>query len=129
MTYFPTADDEILVLAEQVTGAPALVRDHGLVEAACARPATTVFGADAYADVWQKAAALMHSLARNHALVDGNKRTATVAVWYFLACNGVAVPSPLPVDDAERLVTDVATGALDEVSDIAKALRSVGGVG
>ncbi|HSA51029.1 MAG TPA: type II toxin-antitoxin system death-on-curing family toxin [Yinghuangia sp.] len=128
MTYYPTAD-EILILAEQVTGAPALVRDHGLVQAACARPSTTVFGEDAYPDLSQKSAALMHSLARNRALVDGNKRTATVAAWYFLACNGVAVPSPLPVDDAERLVTDVATGVLDDVSDIAKVLRRVGGVG
>lgn len=126
MTYYPTAA-EVLVLAEQVTGAPALVRDHGLVEAACARPATTVFGDDAYPDLWHKAAALLHSLARNHALVDGNKRTATVTAWYFLACNGIEVPAPLPVDDAERLVTEVATGVLDDVADIAKLLRLIAG--
>lgn len=56
--------------------AEAAVRDRGLLASAAARPATTVSGSDAYPTFAEKAAALMHSLARNHALVDGNKRLA-----------------------------------------------------
>ncbi|MGB3230119.1 MAG: Fic family protein, partial [Mycobacterium sp.] len=56
----------------------------GLLDAAVARPQATVFGVDAYPQVWDKAAALLQSLARNHALVDRNKRTAWAAAWTFL---------------------------------------------
>lgn len=51
-------------------------RDAGLLASAAARPSTTIFGADAYPTFAEKAAALMHSPARNHTLVDGNKRLA-----------------------------------------------------
>lgn len=64
------------------------VRDYGLLDSALARPQSSVFGQDAYPDVWEKAAALMESLARNHALVDGNKRIAWYAAWVFLHMNG-----------------------------------------
>ncbi|MEU0296646.1 Fic family protein, partial [Streptomyces microflavus] len=67
---------ELLSLAQRLGAAE--VRDYGLLESALARPQASVFGQDAYPDVWQKAAALMESLARNHGLVDGNKRIA----WY-----------------------------------------------
>ncbi len=54
--------------------------------------------------------ALLDSLARNHALVDGNKGTAWAAAWTFLNINGVALAATYDVDAAERLVLDVATG-------------------
>jgi death-on-curing protein len=47
-----------------------------------------VFGADAYPDLDAKAAALLHSLARNHALVDGNRRLALAAVLAFPVSTG-----------------------------------------
>ena len=63
-------------------------RDAGLVESAVARPQTNVFGDDAYPDIHTNAAALMHSLARNHAVVDGNKRVAWLAAGAFYWING-----------------------------------------
>jgi death on curing protein len=96
-----------------------LVRDHGLLESAAARPQTTVFGEDAYPDFPTKAAALMHSLARNHPLVDGNKRLAWSAMRIFCLMNGLDVV--FTVDDAERLVLDVAAGDTD-VPEIAVVL-------
>jgi death on curing protein len=97
------------------------VRDFGLLDAAVARPRSTVFGVDAYPDLWHKAAALLHSLARNHALVDGNKRTAWAAAWVFLGCNGVMLRSGFDVDEAYELMISAATGEL-EVDVIARKL-------
>ena len=87
------------------------IRDRGLLESAAARPRTTVFGGDAYPTVEEKAAALLHSVARNHALVDGNKRLAWAAMRSFLLLNGSDVA--LDVDAAEALVVGVAAGSLD----------------
>lgn len=86
------------------------VRDAGLLAAALARPATTVFGADAYASVETKAAALLESLARNHPLVDGNKRTAWTITVAFLWINGLR--HDLDADTAFDLVVGVASGAI-----------------
>ena len=65
-----------------------VVRDAGLLAAAAARPRVTVFGEDAYRAFEDKAAALLHSLVRNHALVDGNKRLAWSAARIFCLLNG-----------------------------------------
>lgn len=97
------------------------VRDLGLLASAAGRPQTTVFGDDAYPTFAEKAAALMHSLARNHPLVDGNKRLAWAGTRVFCLLNGQDVR--FSVDEAERLVLDVATGALD-VPDLAELLAS-----
>ena len=102
---------ELLNLAQRL-GADE-VRDYGLLDSALARPQSSVFGQDAYPDVWQKAAALMESLARNHGLVDGNKRIAWYATWVFLHMNGHPLDSDFDVDEAERFVLDVCQGALD----------------
>lgn len=87
------------------------VRDVGLLESALARPRASAFGEDVYATIDLKAAALLHSLARNHALVDGNKRLAWLAVVVFLDLNGCEVA--LRDDEAFDLVVDVARGAID----------------
>ncbi|MFJ1804630.1 MULTISPECIES: type II toxin-antitoxin system death-on-curing family toxin [unclassified Streptomyces] len=89
------------------------VRDYGLLDSALARPRSSVFGQDAYPDVWRKAAALMESLARNHGLVDGNKRIAWYATWVFLHLEGHPLDAGFDVDEAERFVLDVCQGALD----------------
>ena len=68
---------ELLHIAERTIGGTPLVRDAGLLGAAAARPRTTVFRQDAYPSLEEKAAALTHSVTRNHALVDGNKRLAS----------------------------------------------------
>ena len=88
---------EYLTLAEvtllharliQRTGGSGGVRDMGLLESALARPQATFGQDDLYPDLWSKAAALMHSLIRNHPFVDGNKRTALAAAGVFLELNG-----------------------------------------
>ncbi len=113
---------ELLHIAEKVLGSDPPVRDAGLLESAVARPQATAFGADAYPDLDGKAAALLHSLARNHALVDGNKRLALAALIAFYGVNGRRLT--LTNDDAYDLVIDVATGHLDSVEEIAGRLRS-----
>ncbi|WP_454195459.1 type II toxin-antitoxin system death-on-curing family toxin [Nocardia sp. Marseille-Q1738] len=115
---------ELLNLAERL-GTPA-VRDYGLLDSALARPQSSVFGQDAYPDVWQKAAALMESIARNHGLVDGNKRLAWYASWVFLQMNGHKLDAHFDVDDAEQFVLDVCQGALD-IPSIAEHLAKFEG--
>ncbi len=112
---------DLLHIAERTLGAPPEVRDHGLLESAAMRPQTSVFGEDAYPDLETKAAALLHSVACNHALVDGNKRLALAATLAFLGVNGRRLT--LSNDEAYDLVIAVASGELTEVSDIAAVLR------
>jgi death on curing protein len=87
-----------------------------------ARARATAFGRDAYPDLNLKAPALFHSLARNHALVDGNKRLAWTACRTFLAINGHWISAP--EDDRFEFVVGVASGALADLDTIAVQLRS-----
>lgn len=96
------------------------VRDEGLIKSAVERPRTTVFGKDAYATFDEKAAALMHSLARNHPLIDGNKRIAWSATRAFCLLNGRDIT--LKVDAAEKLILEIARGEC-EVKEIAQRLK------
>ncbi|BEP12571.1 type II toxin-antitoxin system death-on-curing family toxin [Acidothermaceae bacterium B102] len=102
--------DDLLEVAAGVMDEVA-VRDMGLLASAAARPRMTAFGEDAYPDFAHKAAALMHSIARNHALVDGNKRLAWSATRVFCLLNGRDLVQQ--VDEAETMVVDVAAGRLD----------------
>lgn len=111
---------ELVLVAERATGAEVLVRDHGLLASAAARPQATVFGADAYGTLAEKSAALLHSLARNHALVDGNKRLALAGAIAFLGVNGRRLT--LSNEEAYDLVMAVAAGELDDVAVIAGRL-------
>jgi death-on-curing protein len=115
--------EQALRIARAAVGGPIYVRDIGLLEAAVHRPRTTVFGQDAYPDLLTKAAALLHSLARNHPLVDGNKRLAWLATYVFLAKNGIVLEAD--DDPAYDLVVGVASGAIDEVEEIAALLASL----
>lgn len=112
--------DDLLAAARAAVGQEPEVRDWGLLEAALARPQATVFGAEAYPTLYKKAAALLHLLARNHALVDGNQRLAFVATCLFVGLNGLHVRVPSD-DEGEKFVVAVAAGELD-VSDIADVL-------
>ena len=94
-----------------------------MLEAALSRPATTVMGEDAYPTIALKAAALLHSLCGNHALVDGNKRLAWAATAVFLVLND---RPPRPDQDAVfQLVVDVAGGDLDDLGEIAARIESL----
>jgi death on curing protein len=114
--------DEILAIARKVNGTEHSVRDMGLLVSAIERPRTNVFGVEMYPTVHEKAAALLHSVARNHALIDGNKRTAWLAMRVFLRLNGVsAATAPPPVSAAGPFVEEVAQDNVD-VPAIAKRL-------
>jgi death-on-curing protein len=112
--------DALLHVAQRTLGAQPVVRDHGLLESALGRPQASAFGDDAYPGIHAKAAALLHSLARNHALVDGNERLALAATIVFYGMNGRRLT--LTNDEAYALVISVATGELDAVDAIAGVL-------
>lgn len=82
---------ELILINEELIGGRSQLRDVDLLESATLRPMTSAFGEDAYITIHDKAAALLHSLARNHAFVDGNKRTAVLATVLFLELNGYRV--------------------------------------
>lgn len=86
------------------------VRDEGLLESALARPATTVYGTPAYPSLAQAAAAQSESLARNHALADGNKRTTFVLLNVFLSLNDLQLVADN--DATFDYILDVAQGKL-----------------
>lgn len=94
------------------------VRDEGLLFSALARPSASVFGKDAYESLELKAAALMTSIARNHALFDGNKRFSLYLTFAFFKLNGYRVV--MGNDEAFELVLAVATGSmeLDEIAAV-----------
>ncbi len=112
--------DDLLAAADSAVGGRAQVRDLGLLEAALARPRASVYGADAYPSLDEKAAALLHSLVTSHPLVDGNKRLGWVAVRLFYLLNDADIDAP--VDDAFELVVGIADGSIDDVPTIARRL-------
>jgi death-on-curing protein len=121
VTRYLTVEQALRIARLAVCG-PIQVRDVGLLEAAVHRPRASVLGQDAYPDLLTKAAALLHSLAGHHPLVDGNKRLAWLATYVFLAKNDVVLD---PDDDAAYdLVVAVAAGAIDDVAEIAVALAA-----
>ena len=114
--------DDLLTLAARLLGNPAPVRDVGLLGSAAARPQTSVFGDDAYPDVWTKAAALLQSIVKNHPLIDGNKRLGWLATAVFLELNGVGATAASN-DDVYELVIAIAAGN-HEIDHVAALLRS-----
>lgn len=96
------------------------VRDVGLLDSAVSRPRSSIFGEDAYETISLKAAALLHSMVKNHALVDGNKRLAWLSTVVFCDLNGLA--PQLTDDEAFQLVYDAASSRLD-IEVIARRLR------
>ncbi len=114
-----------LDLAELACGGQKItVRDPGLLDSALLRPQSRMFGVEAYPDLFEKAAALLHSLVSNHPLVDGNKRLAWMCTVVFLDMNGVDM-ADIDQDRAYDLVIDIAAGKVEEVPLIASALRAL----
>jgi len=111
---------DLVLIGRRATGAEIVIRDPGLLESALARPRASAFGADAYPTLETKAAALAHSLARNHALVDGNKRLTLAATIAFLGVNGRRLT--FSNDEAYDFIVGLASGLLDDVTAIASVL-------
>jgi death on curing protein len=113
--------ESLLHVATRTLGTEPAVRDYGLLESALARPHASALGKSVYRGIQEKAAALLHSLARNHALVDGNKRLALAGTIAFYGINGMRLT--LTNKEAYDLVIDVASGRLDDVPAIASFLQ------
>ena len=122
MTEYLTFDD-LVELTVVLMGEPAPIRDAGLLASAAARPSTSLFGDDAYPDLWTKAAALLQSIVSSHPLIDGNKRLGWLATAVFLDLNGED-PTAASNDAVYDLVINVAAGSR-EVDDIAADLRVI----
>ena len=110
--------DLLLICDEIIPGYQ--IRDKGLLLSALERPQTQLYGVELYPVFELKAAALMHSIARNHALIDGNKRLAWSAMRVFCLMNRRDVV--LTVSQAEKLTVAVAAGKY-EVDQIAPRLK------
>ena len=85
-----TVKDVLLLhnLAVDESGGSHGLRDFNLLESAVLRPQVSFDGQDLYPDIYTKAASLIHGLLRNHAFVDGNKRTSMFSAMTFLELNG-----------------------------------------
>ncbi|WP_291462729.1 Fic family protein, partial [Actinomyces sp.] len=84
-------------------------RDLGLLNAAALRPQTTLMGQDAYPSTAAKAAALLESLTKNHALIDGNERLAWASCSVFFSLNALEISETVSNDDVYDLVVAVAS--------------------
>jgi death on curing protein len=113
MTELLTFEDALAVLDEMHL----VVEDPGLLASALGRPAATVFGEDAYPDLVTKVAALLESVVRNHALIDGNKRAGWALAIVTLWLNGYELD--YDEDQAFAMVMSVAEGN-SRLPDIAK---------
>lgn len=112
--------EEAVLLCNKLGGLK--VRDLGLLDSALHRPRSGFAGMEAYPTLALKAAALLHSVVKNHSLFDGNKRLGWMVCGVFMLCNGYR--SNLSHAEAVTLVLDVAGGNMD-VEDIATRLRVV----
>jgi len=115
--------DDVLQIHRDVHCADCL-RDVGLLYAAVARPQATAFGDDAYPDAWEKAAALLHSLASNHPFTDGNKRTAWRSAWTFLELNGHPLSGAYDVEASKAFMVSIRNSMT--VTNIAETLKGFG---
>lgn len=98
------------------TGGSHGIRDVGLLQSAIAKPMATFGGEDLYSDIFQKAAALMESLIKNHPFIDGNKRTAISSTGIFLRINGYSLETSQK--ELEDFTLNMATGkaSLDDAA-------------
>ncbi len=115
--------EDIVDLARLLLGDPPPIRDMGLLGSAAARPQTTVFGVEAYTDLWTKAAALLQSVVKNHPLIDGNKRLGWLSTAVFLEMNGISIHRASN-EDVYQFVMGGAAGShtVEEISDGLRAL-------
>jgi death-on-curing protein len=115
--------DEMMRVARRAIDADVLVRDAGLLESAIVRPRTSIMGSDAYPTLDLKAAALVHSLVTNHALVDGDKRLGLAGLITFLGVNGRRLT--MTEDAAYDFIVEIADGRLDDVETIARCIAAL----
>lgn len=108
----------LLVINQYSPSEPKGLMNPNLLNSSVERPKQTVLGEDAYPTIFQKAAALFESLAKNHCFYNGNKRTAFVSLLQFLAYNGYRfVMEP---KEAEDFVVDMVVHrySFDEIANV-----------
>ncbi|NBU22722.1 MAG: type II toxin-antitoxin system death-on-curing family toxin [Actinobacteria bacterium] len=106
MTNFLDLEDALTLVARLGF----FVKDVGLLDSTLARPRASVFGEDAYPSLELKSAAMIHSVIKNHPMVDGNKRTSWLLLNSFLYINGYLLE--MSVDKGMELTLGVATDRL-----------------
>ncbi len=116
--------DDILALhdlAIQEYGGENGVRDANLLESVCVTPHQSVFGADLYPTIFDKAAKYLLDFSRYQVFVDGNKRTGVLAMWDEMAANGY----DLSFTDEEiyALTMDIANNRITELEDVVKVIK------
>lgn len=96
------------------------VKDHGLLESAVHIPRQSVFEEDAYPTLFDKAAALLESLVKNHCFHNGNKRTAYLVAKSFLLLNGYSLR--MERNYAVEFIVDIAKSShtLETIASILK---------
>jgi len=104
------------------TGGSHGIRDLGLLQSAVSRPRATFGGRELYPDIFQKAAALIESLTKNHPFIDGNKRTAIASAGIFLEKNGYLLETTQ--EELERFARRLAAGKVS-FEDAVKWFRKV----
>ncbi|MGP9816840.1 type II toxin-antitoxin system death-on-curing family toxin [Glutamicibacter sp. 363] len=119
MIWTPNAEDVFRAFSAIYDSFPD-VRDAGLLQSALERPQVSFYGQPQYVSIHEKCASLLDSLCRNHALVDGNKRCAWIAIRLTYFRNLGAVWT-LGDDEAYDLVIAVSSTHL-EVKEIARRL-------
>lgn len=90
------------------TGGLSGLRDAAMLHSAVARPFATYQGKELYTTDFDKAAALFHSLIKNHPFMDGTKRTAFASALFFLSERGYAIPKQIPVNETVEFCVSVA---------------------
>jgi death-on-curing protein len=107
---FLTLDEVLEIHSEMIDsfGGQGGVRDLGLLESAIAQPSSGFGGQYLYEDLPQMAAAYLFGIAKNHAFVDGNKRTGAAAAIVFLKMNDAAFSCSN--DQLAAMTDDIAAG-------------------
>ncbi len=111
---YPTLD-EVLTLHQSVLdahGGSAGLRDMGALQSALAAPRQTMFGEELYSGIADKSAIILYLLTQNHPFVDGNKRTALSACFWFLESNGYTLD--VGSENLYQFTIDIASGHLDK---------------
>lgn len=111
---YPTLDELLTLhqLALDAYGGAAGLRDLGALQSALATPRQVVFGEELYPTLADKAAILLYLLVQNHPFVDGNKRTALSACFWFLESNGYTLE--VEGEDLYQFTIAIASGKLDK---------------
>lgn len=97
------------------------LRDLGLLDSAAARPRAGFGDFEAYPSLFEKAAVLLYSLIRNHAFLDGNKRTGVVCTVIFLERNGYHLK--ITTNTLVQLALDIANDKINE-KEITEKLKT-----